>query len=137
MAAENEFARRSFLKRAALGAGAIGVTGDLFAGPPAAKAATRTTGGGHTVRLAQYAAALRYEELPAPVVRRIKDCITDTVAAILYGEKLPWSRIIIAHAQRTGAGRQKPHPGHRQSPVQAPRRRSRMARWRMLSNSTI
>src|SRR5579871_814724 len=102
--AEGGFARRSFLKSAALGAGAIGVTSDLFAGLSPADAATRSTGGGHTVRLAQYAATLNYEDLPDPVVRRIKDCITDTVAAILYGEKLPWSRIIISHAHRIGGG---------------------------------
>ena len=34
-----------------------------------------------TVRLAEYAAALRYEDLPALVVEQAKDCIIDTVAA--------------------------------------------------------
>jgi 2-methylcitrate dehydratase PrpD len=57
-----------------------------------------------TVRLAEYAAALRYEDLPPPVVQRAKDCITDTVAVIVLGNGLPWSRIIAAYAQRIGAG---------------------------------
>ncbi len=33
-----------------------------------------------SARLAEYAAGLRYEDLPPNVVRRAKDCITDTVA---------------------------------------------------------
>ena len=57
-----------------------------------------------TVRLAEYAAALRYPDLPAAVVQRAKDCITDTVAAIICGSTLPWSRIVIRYAERTGPG---------------------------------
>jgi 2-methylcitrate dehydratase PrpD len=57
-----------------------------------------------TVRLAQYAAGLRYEDLPAEIVRRAKDCIIDTVAACICGAPLPWSRIVIDYAQRTGPG---------------------------------
>jgi len=38
-----------------------------------------------TVRLAEYAAALRYQDLPTEVVRRAKECIADTVAAIVCG----------------------------------------------------
>ena len=57
-----------------------------------------------TVRLAEYAAGLRYDDLPPEVVQRAKDCITDTVAVITQGSSLPWSRIIIRYAQRIGAG---------------------------------
>ena len=57
-----------------------------------------------TVRLARYAAALRYEDLPAEIVVRAKECIADTVAAIVCGAVLPWSRIVIAYAERTGPG---------------------------------
>src|SRR6202045_3889552 len=57
-----------------------------------------------TVRLAEYAAALRYEDLPAPVVQQAKECITDTVAAGICGSALPWSRIVIDYAERTGPG---------------------------------
>ena len=42
-----------------------------------------------TVRLAEYAAGLRYEDLPPNVVQRAKDCITDTVAVIVQGADLP------------------------------------------------
>jgi len=57
-----------------------------------------------TVRLAEYAAALRYQDLPAEVVRRAKECIADTVAAIICGSAMPWSRIVIRYAERTGPG---------------------------------
>ena len=36
-----------------------------------------------TVQLAEYAAALRYEDLPAEVVACAKDAIADTVAAAI------------------------------------------------------
>src|SRR6202011_3257598 len=57
-----------------------------------------------TVRLAEYAAALRYQDLPAPVVQQAKECIIDTVAAGICGSALPWSRIVIDYAERTGPG---------------------------------
>ncbi len=57
-----------------------------------------------TIRLAEYAAGLRYDDLPAAVVQRAKDCITDTVAVIVQGSTLPWSRIVSTYAQRIGAG---------------------------------
>jgi len=51
-----------------------------------------------TVQLAKYAAALRAQDLPAPVIERAKDCIADTIAAIAFGAGLPWSRIKIGRA---------------------------------------
>jgi 2-methylcitrate dehydratase PrpD len=57
-----------------------------------------------TVRLAEYAASLRYEDLPPEVIRTAKNCITDTVAAIVQGSSLPWSQIAVRYAQRIGAG---------------------------------
>ena len=57
-----------------------------------------------TVCLAEYAAGLHYDDLPPDVVQRAKDCITDTVAVIVLGNSLPWSRIVVRYAQRTGAG---------------------------------
>src|SRR5215470_3285987 len=72
-----------------------------------------------TIRLAEYAAALRYEDLPAAVVRQAKECIVDTVGAIICGSTLPWSRIVIDYAERTGPGG-KSHILGRGSAVQAP-----------------
>src|SRR6476659_6820271 len=57
-----------------------------------------------TLQLAKYAAALRYDELPAPVIQRAKDTIADTIAAIAFGAHLPWSRIVVDYARQRGAG---------------------------------
>src|SRR5437763_13499012 len=72
-----------------------------------------------TVQLAEYAAALRYEDLPAEVVACAKDAIIDTVAACICGSGLPWSRIVIDYAERTGPGGSSRILG-RGSAVQAP-----------------
>jgi 2-methylcitrate dehydratase PrpD len=37
-------------------------------------------------------------------VQRAKDCITDTIAVIVQGSSLPWSRIVVRYAQRIGSG---------------------------------
>lgn len=72
-----------------------------------------------TVELAEYAAALRYEDLPAAVVAAAKDCIIDTVAACVCGSQLPWSRIVIDYALHTGPGGTSRILGHGGA-VQAP-----------------
>jgi 2-methylcitrate dehydratase PrpD len=56
-----------------------------------------------TRQLADYAAAIHYQDLPRAVVQRAKDCIADTIATVIYGHDLPWSRMIIAYAERMGA----------------------------------
>jgi 2-methylcitrate dehydratase PrpD len=72
-----------------------------------------------TVQLARYAAGLRYEDLPAEVVACAKDCIIDTIGAAICGSALPWSRIVIDYAERTGPGGRSRILG-RGSAVQAP-----------------
>jgi 2-methylcitrate dehydratase PrpD len=57
-----------------------------------------------TIQLAEYAANLRFEDLPAEVIQRAKDCIIDTAAAIIYGNTIPWSGTIVGYAQRSGPG---------------------------------
>src|SRR5579862_6446304 len=57
-----------------------------------------------TVTLARYAAGLRYEDLPPAVVGKAKDIVADTVAACICGAEMPWSRIVIDYAERTGPG---------------------------------
>src|SRR5215471_17433038 len=56
-----------------------------------------------TAELAEYAATCRYEDFPPDVVERAKQCITDTVAAVIFGYDLPWSRMVVAFAERNGA----------------------------------
>ena len=72
-----------------------------------------------TVTLARYAAGLRYEDLPPEVVAKAKDIIADTVAACICGADMPWSRIVIDYAERTGPGGQSKILG-RGASVQAP-----------------
>ena len=59
---------------------------------------------GETIRLAEFASQLRFEDLPAPVIQRAKDSIADTIATIVFGRSLPWSSIVVAHARRVGSG---------------------------------
>jgi 2-methylcitrate dehydratase PrpD len=73
-----------------------------------------------TVQLARYAAALRCRDLPAEIVKRAKECIADTVAAIICGAPLPWSRTVVNYAERTGAGGKCYILGSREPPVTAP-----------------
>lgn len=73
-----------------------------------------------TVQLAQFAAALRFEDIPPTVVERTKHCIIDAVAAITYGHQLPWSRMIVAYAERTGPGGRSRILGSAGPAVQAP-----------------
>lgn len=72
-----------------------------------------------TVTLARYAAGLRYDDLPPAVVAHAKDIIADTVAACICGAEMPWSRIVIDYAERTGPGGTSRILG-RGSSVQAP-----------------
>src|SRR5262245_61937328 len=57
-----------------------------------------------TVQLADYAVACRYDDIPPDVRDRAKQCIADTIATIIFGSELPWSRIIAAFAEKSGAG---------------------------------
>jgi 2-methylcitrate dehydratase PrpD len=59
---------------------------------------------GETLRLAEYAAALRYDRIPPPVLRRAKDCLIDTVAAAIFGHDFTWSRIVLGLARARGPG---------------------------------
>ena len=56
-----------------------------------------------TAKLAEYAASCRYAHIPPDVVERAKQCITDTVAAAIFGYGLPWSRIVVEFAEKNGA----------------------------------
>jgi 2-methylcitrate dehydratase PrpD len=126
-----ELGRRTFLKRMARVAGTAPLAPALFGtaaaqapaaaptSPPAAAPHGTEEGAHDTERLAAYAAAVRYEDLPPAVVQRAKDCITDTVAAIIYGAELPWSKMIIAYARRNSAAGASSILGAGGSPVHA------------------
>src|SRR3954469_7158194 len=120
--------RRTFLKQMATVAGAAPLAPAVIGATVGATVASAQTGGAprkeesarETEKLAAYAAALRYEDLPAAVIQRTKECIIDAVATISYGPQLPWTRMIIAHAQRYGAGGKSAILGVSGPAVQAP-----------------
>ena len=60
---------------------------------------------GETKALAEFAAGLRYEDIPAPAVAIAKACIVDTVGVVLFGSTMPWSRIVDDYVQHVGTGR--------------------------------
>jgi 2-methylcitrate dehydratase PrpD len=58
----------------------------------------------HTKVLAEFAAGLRYEDIPEDVRVRARDCIKDTVGVAVFGARLPWSKMVADYARRNGAG---------------------------------
>ncbi|MGZ8228699.1 MAG: MmgE/PrpD family protein [Burkholderiales bacterium] len=54
--------------------------------------------------LAQFAAGLRYEDIPPEVVARARDTIIDTVGVCTFGARMPWSQMVAAYARRYGTG---------------------------------
>lgn len=58
---------------------------------------------GETKTLAEFAATLRYEDIPAPVIAITKVCLIDTVAVALFGSSLPWSRSVEDFARHVGS----------------------------------
>jgi len=47
-----------------------------------------------TERIAEYASALRYEDLPAAVVARVKDVVLDCLGTLLAGSRYPAGKIV-------------------------------------------
>jgi 2-methylcitrate dehydratase PrpD len=54
--------------------------------------------------LARFAAGLKLQDLPAPVVAQARRCIIDTLGVAIHGATLPWSGMIADYARRYGAG---------------------------------
>src|ERR1700728_3960298 len=59
---------------------------------------------GETKALAEFAARLRYEDIPKPAVAIAKACIIDTVGVVLFGSTLPWSKIVDDYVHHIGNG---------------------------------
>lgn len=59
---------------------------------------------GETKALAAFAAALRYDDIPAPVIAMTKACVIDAVAVALFGSSLPWSNSVENFARHVGSG---------------------------------
>lgn len=72
-----------------------------------------------TRALAHYAAGLRYESLPPDVIRRAKDCLIDTVGAILFGHSQPAGRIAVEQMCAIGRGGTSRIIGAAEAPLRA------------------
>ena len=48
----------------------------------------------HTRAIAEFIAGIKYEDIPAEVVARIKLLILDALGCAIYGSDLEWSRIL-------------------------------------------
>src|SRR5262245_65870868 len=57
-----------------------------------------------TERLAAYAVATRFDDLPKVAVERAKQCLIDAVGCAIFGAQFPWSAMVLAEALATGAG---------------------------------
>jgi 2-methylcitrate dehydratase PrpD len=62
---------------------------------PLLRAATRD--------LAAFGAALRFEDLPAEVVERMRWCVLDSIGCCLYGITLPWTQHVLEMVRAEGA----------------------------------
>lgn len=60
------------------------------------------TGRLYTQQLAEFAAELKYADLPETVVHQIRRAILDAVGCGLYGSSLPWSATTLATARACG-----------------------------------
>lgn len=56
--------------------------------------------GNHSRALAEFVSGLRFEQLPAPVVERLKWSVLDTLGCGIYGSATPWGRIVSDYARR-------------------------------------
>src|SRR5689334_3943604 len=70
--------------------------------------------------LGKFAAELRFEDIPKPVVDRTKDCLIDMVAVATFGSRLPWSSMVAEYARRYGGGGPCSLIGHPETRVHAP-----------------
>jgi 2-methylcitrate dehydratase PrpD len=53
--------------------------------------------------LARFGAALRYDDIPADAIARIKLSLLDSLGCCLFGATLPWTKKVAALAEREGA----------------------------------
>ena len=53
--------------------------------------------------LARFGAALRYDDIPAEVIARIKLSLLDSLGCCLFGATLPWTQKVAALAEQEGA----------------------------------
>jgi 2-methylcitrate dehydratase PrpD len=55
-------------------------------------------------QLADFTAALTFDDLPASAVARAKHCLIDAIACAVYGQRFPWSAMVLDEAAASGGG---------------------------------
>lgn len=80
---------------------------------------TRTQGTA-AQQLADFAVALRCEDIPASAVRLAKHCLIDAIACAIFGRKLPWSQMVLEEALASGEGGPCRLPGVRGKTLHVP-----------------
>ena len=58
---------------------------------------------GATQALAGFAAQIRYADIPAEVIERMKTSVLDSIGCCLYGATLPWTQRVQAMVEEEGA----------------------------------
>ncbi len=107
--------RRSFLRRVAAAAATRVAPQAILAGAGTALAThalaadehgkgPKGVAAGQTQALAVFAASLKFEDIPTPIVQMAKSAMIDTVATATYGASLPWSKMIADYARANGSG---------------------------------
>lgn len=73
-----------------------------------------------TVKLAEFAVGLGFDDIPDDVKSRAKDSLADTIATMVFGRDLPWSAMVVDYARRMGSGGNSRILGDGDAPVMAP-----------------
>ena len=92
---------------------------------------------GETKRLAEFATALRYEDIPEPVIAITKACLIDAVAVALFGSGLPWGKSVADFAFHVGESAGGHSNGKGASTVLSPALRRVSAPAAALANGTF
>jgi 2-methylcitrate dehydratase PrpD len=92
---------------------------------------------GETKRLAEFATALRYEDIPEPVIAITKACLIDAVAVALFGSGLPWGKSVADFAFHVGESAGGHANGKGASTVLSPALRRVSAPAAALANGTF
>jgi 2-methylcitrate dehydratase PrpD len=92
---------------------------------------------GETKRLAEFATALRYEDIPEPVIAITKACLIDAVAVALFGSGLPWGKSVADFAFHVGGNAGGDASGSAASTMLSPALRRVSAPAAALANGTF
>jgi len=59
-----------------------------------------------TQELAAFAVGLEFDQLPVPVIERLKHCVLDALGCCIFGVTLPWTRMLIDLVREEGSNPQ-------------------------------